>query len=140
MQGGLRLSEGQASRLTACQVHLPGRIAILLVCVYGYYTEGLTEDNLALLQCVALLVRTVGLPTMVGGDFNLTVEQITETHFLTNSGLSFISLNQTTCLEGQGHCLDQFLSSPASSDSVPIRESRHRAFTPISLQGAASQG
>ena len=75
--------------------------------------EGLSEDNMSLLQSLTVPILTVGLPTIVGGDFNLTVEQLTESSFPQKSGLEFMSLNDTTCLEGQQRCIDHILGSPA---------------------------
>ena len=74
--------------------------------------EGLGESNNALLQSLTILIRTVGLPTIVGGDFNLTVEQLTESDFPQNSGLTFMTLNDTACLEGQKRCIDHVLGTP----------------------------
>ena len=107
------LSPEQQSRITACQVDLPGRIGITVACVYGYHMEGLSEANRSLLHCLTILIRTIGLPAIVGGDFNLTVDDLEMSDFMSHNRLVRMTLNDTTCLEGQGRCLDHIQVSPS---------------------------
>ena len=109
----LNLSPEQKARITACQVNLPGQIGIMVACIYGYNMEGLSEANRSLLHSLTILIRTVGLPTIVGGDFNLTVTELETSGFLSHSRLVRMTLDDTTCLEGQGRCLDHILASPS---------------------------
>ena len=71
----LGYTEVENSRICGAILHTD-RLRILLVVVYLYHSEGLSERNQALLASVELLSRTVGLPTMIGGDFNLTREEV----------------------------------------------------------------
>ena len=47
------------------------RLAVMLVVVYAYAAEGLSDRNLALLDAVCHLVQVMSLPAVVGGDLNL---------------------------------------------------------------------
>ena len=113
----LNLSPEQKARIIACQVNLPGQIGIMVACVYGYHMEGLSDANRSLLHSLTVLIRTVGLPTIVGGDFNLTVAELETSGFLNHNALVRMSLDSTTCLEGQGRCLDHILASLPYRDS-----------------------
>ena len=48
---------------------------------------------------------------VLGGDFNLTREEITESGLLCNCNLDFLSGDGVTCLEGGGICIDHLLAS-----------------------------
>ena len=99
----------ESSRVCGAILHTD-RLRVLLIVVYLYHTEGLSERNQALLASIELLSRTVGLPTMIGGDLNFAREEIYDSLFFRSLNLCFLSSPEVTCEEGKGSCIDHLLA------------------------------
>ena len=105
----LGFTEVECSRICGAILRTD-RLRILLIVVYLYHTEGLSERNQALLASVELLSRTIGLPTMIGGDLNLTREEVIGSLMYRSLNLCFLSSPEDTCEEGKGSCIDHLLA------------------------------
>ena len=86
-----------------------------LVSVYLWHTEGLSQRNLDLLQCLAGVLRQLRGPWIVGGDFNLTPDMLRTSGwlFLVNGVLH--SPGVATC---KGRQIDFFVTSAALAPAV----------------------
>ena len=76
----LRLCPSLMSRVVVCKAKI-GEHRILFLAVYGYHRDELSEKNVALFHAVTLLNNIVGLPMILGGDLNLTREEIIESGY-----------------------------------------------------------
>ena len=71
-----------ASRICAAWIVDVARGGIHGVSVYLYDTEGVSDRNLALLQQLAAALRTLRMPWIIGGDWNMTPQQLAATGVL----------------------------------------------------------
>ena len=74
-------------------------IAVLLLCVYLFHGDGLSDRSVAILTQVALVCRLVGLPTVFMGDFNLDEAQLEG--WLVQNELSLARTDKVATIRGR---------------------------------------
>ena len=100
----------------------PGRIAtvwadgilrggVLLISVYLWHSEGLTERNWGILRRAAEAAKKFGGPFVIAGDFNMEPEKMREQEqYLRHLGAKVVAPSSTTCTNsGGGSSIDYFL-------------------------------
>ena len=65
-------------RLTATWVGALIKGGCTFICIYPWTVEGLTDRNASLLNVLVQLVRSITGPWIVGGDWNMNPEVVTE--------------------------------------------------------------
>jgi hypothetical protein len=86
-----------AHRICAVWVGGVTRGGIHVVSVYLHDSEGLSERNLALLEMLVAALRTLRGPWVVGGDWNLTPEQVSSTNILEIMCGQIVAPTMPTC-------------------------------------------
>ena len=128
------LSADARSRIAACSITL-GAVTVLAVALYLYDTEGMSARNQSLLATVRTLRQVVGLPLLIGGDFNMPMSALEDISFLHDHLLSLPQPRQFTCTVGGGSevdyifvpaCLEPAVYNPAV---VPVGLPHHHAVT-----------
>ena len=113
----LKLSHAERSRLCAAIVQTKG-LRILIVVIYGYHTEGLSDRQVSLLRAAEILIRVMAMPCLLGGDFNLSRNDLGDTALTTELNLEIVSSADNTCMEGNGSCIDHLLATRGFKHAV----------------------
>ena len=107
-----------AGRLVAGTLSLPGSREVSLMSVYMHDGEGISTANAAILQAIEESTsedRKRGRQTIVGGDFNMTPEELNAQEFCEGAALTVIRSDPAlgTCrrVSGAARVLDFFLVS-----------------------------
>ena len=87
---------------------------LLLGSLYGWPGVGPRGANLQLLGAIPPIERAVGLPSLIGGDFNMSRIQVEKTGLLKRAGLEALVPSDSTCITGSwrgASVIDFFLAS-----------------------------
>ena len=141
---GLRRVKGQVAgldRLTAGIVRIPQLGDLTIASAYGWTGLGPRGKNLELLSAIPQLAGLTGLPTLVGGDFNLTPGQIAGTKFLKKASLEVLAPDRGTCVTGSwkgASTIDLFVATAglATTLSAPqaIKGQKIATHRPVQMQ------
>ena len=97
-----------------------------LVSVYLFPSEGLSDRNRVLLEEVARLVTTVRGPWLVGGDFQMSPDQLRASGWVAWVGGRVFCAGQPTCTSAvEGAELDYFVGMEELSVAVGNAEVLH---------------
>ena len=83
---------------------------VLVVTVYLYVAEGISERNRAIIDYVVNLTRVANTPCIIGGDFNMSPETLAQSGVLDGSSLEIVVPDEHTyCSAGTSSKIDYFI-------------------------------
>ena len=111
-------SEG---RLAAMWIDGVLRGGVLLLSIYFWHSEGLTERNKTLLAAAGEVIARAGGPWVIGGDFNMSPAEFSEAagEWLDRVGGQLFAPDAPTCTTGvEGRTIDYFVVDRRVSGAV----------------------
>ena len=128
-----------ASDWTAATLRVQGMTLMSVVC-YMDHSTGPGGANAIKLRGIGSLVQRMGLPFVIGGDWNMTCEELQGSGWVRELGatVSLAAAAESTCTSGAGRVLDYFVvsynvSSLIRSNKV-VPEAPFKPHTALNLQ------
>ena len=97
-------------------------MSILLVLLYLHTSVGLNDTNASILHTVFSMVANFPGQALIGGDFQMTPQELCGCPWINFLGLKFLVPNnvQATCSVGEGRMIDFFVATPQFAPFVSI--------------------
>ena len=106
------VGQSTATRWT-CMVLRTKSVSILLVFLYLFTSQGLSDQNLQIISQVLNLAALFPGEVIIGGDWNLTPHELFDCLLVQFSGLKLVTPGDFhTCTAGPKRQIDYFLASP----------------------------
>ena len=99
VEGGNKIAD---RRSLAAWVHVGKADPILVVSLYIFCVEGLSDANLSILSKVGSLVSASLSSCIIGGDFNVEPSVLGDCEFVETLGVQVVVPSQPTCLSTGG--------------------------------------
>ena len=135
--GGSGVAEG---RIAVAWSQAVTKAGILILSVYLWTNEGLSAKNLRVLAAAAAIIDSHGGPWLIGGDFNMTPEELQQGagwEWLGRVGGVVRGTGTPTCAGGVGRELDFFIIDARLAEQVikvePVLSLRKEPHSPVRM-------
>ena len=122
-------AEWVRARLQVVVIDAGFRHGFALASLYCLHAIGVSGPNVILLEVLAATLDMLGLPWVVGGDWNLSPAELEQSSWLSVVDGAIKASGSSTCAGGAGNELDFFVVSVAFNQGTFALEQVHHAGT-----------